>query len=305
MYAIDNGGKGTNHAERLVYLRMCLKGTRRMVYDNVIKSHKDDGMKETNPQQLYKEIKDELMQFAETAVEKQVRIRNQWRSFSKTKYMTALEFSTKFIKFSTQLEEVGLGLSKAEKYMCYIEKVGADMAELIRLDKCQRPDRSGGTSERLPETWEEAHAVLMEREAARSGTKILKEHSLGEPPKTYPDGYFDKDVKPSQQAGGSEQRTVCFNMRDKGKCEYGDRCKFSHDKTLIADARRKGNEKGRPDKRKKILCKYIKDPSLGECPDGDDCPYNHDPNSDLLKSCLLYTSPSPRDGLLSRMPSSA
>ena len=28
-------------------------------------------------------------------------------------------------------------------------------------------------------------------------------------------------------------------------------------------------------------------------------------NSDLLASCLLYTSPSPRDGLLSRMPSSA
>ena len=25
----------------------------------------------------------------------------------------------------------------------------------------------------------------------------------------------------------------------------------------------------------------------------------------LLRSCLLYTSPSPRDGLLSRMPSSA
>ena len=26
---------------------------------------------------------------------------------------------------------------------------------------------------------------------------------------------------------------------------------------------------------------------------------------DKIKSCLLYTSPSPRDGLLSRMPSSA
>ena len=26
---------------------------------------------------------------------------------------------------------------------------------------------------------------------------------------------------------------------------------------------------------------------------------------DILKNCLLYTSPSPRDGLLSRMPSSA
>ena len=28
-------------------------------------------------------------------------------------------------------------------------------------------------------------------------------------------------------------------------------------------------------------------------------------NPALLKDCLLYTSPSPRDGLLSRMPSSA
>ena len=30
-----------------------------------------------------------------------------------------------------------------------------------------------------------------------------------------------------------------------------------------------------------------------------------DPNAGLVVSCLLYTSPSPRDGLLSRMPSSA
>ena len=29
------------------------------------------------------------------------------------------------------------------------------------------------------------------------------------------------------------------------------------------------------------------------------------PNIDLYMDCLLYTSPSPRDGLLSRMPSSA
>ena len=95
----------------------------------------------------------------------------------------------------------------------------------------------------------------------------------------YPDGYLTNDGKLNHplHGGGSEHRTVCFNMRDKGTCEYGDRCKFSHDKTLIAQAKRKGNGKGRPDKRKKILCKYIKDPSLGECPDGDDCPYNHDP----------------------------
>ena len=32
---------------------------------------------------------------------------------------------------------------------------------------------------------------------------------------------------------------------------------------------------------------------------------NYDEIHALLKGCLLYTSPSPRDGLLSRMPSSA
>ena len=32
---------------------------------------------------------------------------------------------------------------------------------------------------------------------------------------------------------------------------------------------------------------------------------NVDADGIILRSCLLYTSPSPRDGLLSRMPSSA
>ena len=34
-------------------------------------------------------------------------------------------------------------------------------------------------------------------------------------------------------------------------------------------------------------------------------PADYSKIDELLKSCLLYTSPSPRDGLLSRMPSSA
>ena len=36
------------------------------------------------------------------------------------------------------------------------------------------------------------------------------------------------------------------------------------------------------------------------CPDG-----GGKPEGDLAKACLLYTSPSPRDGQISRMPSSA
>ena len=36
-----------------------------------------------------------------------------------------------------------------------------------------------------------------------------------------------------------------------------------------------------------------------------DCSSSKDINLEKITSCLLYTSPSPRDGLLSRMPSSA
>ncbi len=101
IFTIDNGGKGMQHAERLVCLRMCLRGTRRMVYDNVVRLHKDDGAKETNPQLVYPEVKKELMRFSETATEKTVRVRNQWRGFAMHKGMTALEFETKFIKYTT------------------------------------------------------------------------------------------------------------------------------------------------------------------------------------------------------------
>ena len=54
----------------------------------------------------------------------------------------------------------------------------------------------------------------------------------------------------------------------------------------------------------------IKHGSLGDiaqaCGAIQDISENHkDDEVHLLTTCLLYTSPSPRDGLLSRMPSSA
>ena len=45
--------------------------------------------------------------------------------------------------------------------------------------------------------------------------------------------------------------------------------------------------------------------TFGASKDDDDEEGGGDGPTGLNKSCLLYTSPSPRDGLLSRMPSSA
>ena len=60
----------------------------------------------------------------------------------------------------------------------------------------------------------------------------------------------------------------------------------------------------------KSLCRFAQ---IGEvCPNLKTCPYNHDrrwfryePTRGMWDFCLLYTSPSPRDATLSRMPSSA
>ena len=152
---------------------MCLKGVKRTVYDNVVKSHEYDSTP-PEPEVVYKEIKDALMCFSETPMEKTVRVRTEWRTFEKTRHMGALEFRTKFYKYTAQLEEVGMPSTAAEKLMSYFEKVGPSMSQIIRLDRRQRPDGSGGTTERLPETWEEAHAVWVELEAAQAGTNMLR-----------------------------------------------------------------------------------------------------------------------------------
>ena len=59
----------------------------------------------------------------------------------------------------------------------------------------------------------------------------------------------------------------------------------------------------------KIKNEGIKQKIMGIIFDGDPCPATEQPlkvlSKDYKKICLLYTSPSPRDGLLSRMPSSA
>ena len=48
-----------------------------------------------------------------------------------------------------------------------------------------------------------------------------------------------------------------------------------------------------------------RDPETRYMPSGDAVTNISVATSDRYKDCLLYTSPSPRDGLLSRMPSSA
>lgn len=61
----------------------------------------------------------------------------------------------------------------AEKIIAYIQKVGPMYAEKVRLDRRARPDGEGGTTVRVPETWEECHEVLCEMEVVKAGERAF------------------------------------------------------------------------------------------------------------------------------------
>ena len=48
---------------------------------------------------------------------------------------SVLEFGTRFIKLTAELDGGGLPTTPEEKYMSYIKKVGVRMGEAIRLDR--------------------------------------------------------------------------------------------------------------------------------------------------------------------------
>ena len=174
-------------------------------------------------------------------MERKVRIRNDWKIFVRTRNMSALEFETRFIKLSTQLEGVGFPLGTEEKYMSYIEKVGVDMGQTIRLDRRQREDENGWWSERLPETWEEAHEVLIERESVLSGSRKLKEVEQSTA-NTYPDPYVGQrggGIDNGKGKGKGKGKAVCYDMRDRGVCAHEDHCRFSHDPKELAQSRKR------------------------------------------------------------------
>ena len=64
-------------------------------------------------------------------------------NLTKTKNMTAWQFEAEWEQIHADLEEVGLGINKLEKFLAYIVKVGPPISETIRMDRRPRPDGAG------------------------------------------------------------------------------------------------------------------------------------------------------------------
>ena len=87
--------------------------------------------------------------------------------------MNALQFGVEWEGVTAELIEVGLPQSETELFLAYITKVGPPVSETIRLDRRPRSDGAGGTTIRLPKTWEECHKVLCELEGVKAGSKAF------------------------------------------------------------------------------------------------------------------------------------
>eukprot|EP00435_Cladocopium_sp_Y103_P053296 s165_g17.t1 len=124
-------------------------------------------------------------------------------------------------------------------------KIGPTMSKEVRRDKRFRPDGVGGTKFRGVATWEEAHEVVKELEETAAGQRALNNstfaHGSGRDKSTKTKGADKIHAQEDSSSNRIEQelKRVCFDMRDRGTCSRGKECKYSHDRAVVDEARRR------------------------------------------------------------------
>ena len=232
MMGLANDGQGMNPTEKLVTLKGCVHGSRRVIYDNLVRSHRRDGKMESDPEDVYEEIKGRLLQFKESTMERQMRVKKEWESLYKDQHSTASQFEAKWEKQLADLAEAGLAKSANDLLIDYLVKIGSKLSEEVRRDRRPRPDGAGGYTTRTPESWAEAHAVVAELEGIRSGTRAIA--SGGTVTGTEKTGKGDPHASGGAKGKGKgkkgEDKKLCFKWRDDGRCELKEKgtCPYAH-----------------------------------------------------------------------------
>ena len=137
-----NNGQGMEASEMLATLGNCLKGSRKTIYDNIVKAAREDGSYQFEPDRVYRQIRERLLRFTETQADKQIRIKGEWAELTKHKNDSCLDFEAKWEKLRRERKKAGLIRTAAEDLIDYHGKVGDAYSKLIRLDRrfWQDPD---------------------------------------------------------------------------------------------------------------------------------------------------------------------
>ena len=149
-----------------------MKGSREKTYQNLIKKHRAAGDVESDPSKVYDAIKAKLTRFAESPMEKQMRVLSEWDNLSKGK-LNALAFEAKWEEALAELETVGLARGERELTLNYLTKIGPNLAAEVQRDMRPWSDGKGGLTSRRAASWEECHVVCLELESLRQGGRAL------------------------------------------------------------------------------------------------------------------------------------
>ena len=238
---LANNGKGMSDREMMVALKSCIHGSRRKIFENIVRANQGQKDEEEFSHDMYHKIKQRLFRFLETSTEKQLRVRNEWNALIKTRHMNSVQFEAEWEQCHYDMCEVGLEVSPQEKFLAYICKIGSPISDKLRLDRRPRPSKADPRvmETRLPETWEELHAVLCELESVNAGSRAFhgaraagmqqvqdENWTGGQGPKG--GGKKGKGKKGDGKGEGKGDR-ACYEFRHHGTCRFGDTCKYSHD----------------------------------------------------------------------------
>ena len=77
MCGLTNNSKGMPAADMVMTIGNCLKKSRKLTYDNIIREANDSGKLKEDPWGVYEKIKGKILQYTETPQEKQLRVRQE------------------------------------------------------------------------------------------------------------------------------------------------------------------------------------------------------------------------------------
>ena len=103
-----NNGNGMRPEEMVYTIGNCLKGNRKLLFDNIMIDASEDGTMISDPQSVYDKIRGRLLQFTETMGEKQIRVRAEWEELEKTKQETLLDFEARWERAHRNMCRAGL-----------------------------------------------------------------------------------------------------------------------------------------------------------------------------------------------------
>eukprot|EP00435_Cladocopium_sp_Y103_P042487 s1035_g11.t1 len=269
---LANDGDGMTDIEKLTTLKACLKQHRLKTYELVYRRQLGTGLVQSDPGQVYEQIKSKHLLFSETAEERQIRVLEEGDALEKGK-LSAFQWEVRWEsdgKGGTIFRGVETW-EEAHEVVKEIEETNAGQRALNNSTFVHGLEKEKPKKEKKPD-------------------KVLAQGSeLIEP---------------------SKLKQVCFDTRDRGTCSKGKDCRYLHDKAVVEEARKKAlrdkksadsqekvskhssyrddakkegkgagkkggkNKKDQPQEGEKKACRFYN--TAGGCSRGSKCPFLHE-----------------------------